>query len=75
VAALLTIFLVALCDELLPEPLHNDLSTAAVGGGVLIIVAFAMLSWATFREMNEEEGQHKGADERVEESDLEEGRF
>lgn len=73
VAALLTIFLVALCDELLPEPLHNDLSTAAVGGGILIIVAFALLSWATFREMNEEE--HKHPEEMVEESDLEDGRF
>jgi hypothetical protein len=73
VAALLTIFIVALCDELLPEPLHNDLSAAAVGGGILIIVAFALLSWATFREMNEEE--HKNPDEMVEESDLEDGRF
>jgi hypothetical protein len=69
VAALLTIFLVALCDQLLPEPLHNDLSTAAVAGGVLIIAAFAMLSWATFREMNEEEKKHP--EDLVEESDLE----
>lgn len=68
VAALLTIFLVALCDELLPEPLHNDLSTAAVGGGVLIICAFALLSWATFREMAEE--KHKHPEEMVEDSDL-----
>ena len=69
VAALLTIFLVALCDELLPEPLHNDLSAAAVGGGVLIIAAFLLLSYATFREMSEE--KTKGAEEMVEESDLE----
>lgn len=68
VAALLTIFLVALCDQLLPEPLHNDLSTASVIGGVLIIVAFAVLSWATFREMAEE--KHKHPEEMVEESDL-----
>ncbi|KAM0719576.1 hypothetical protein Q7P37_003706 [Cladosporium fusiforme] len=68
VAALLTIFLVALCDELLPEPLHNDLSTAAVAGGVLIIIAFGLLSWFTFREMNEEKHQHP--EEMVEESDL-----
>lgn len=54
VAALLTIFLVALCDELLPPPLHNALSGAAVFGGVLIIAAFALLSWATFKEMAEE---------------------
>jgi hypothetical protein len=32
-----------------------------------------LLSWATFREMNEEE--HKNPDEMVEESDLEDGRF
>lgn len=69
VAALLTIFLVVLCDELLPEPLHNDLSTAAVGGGALIIIAFALLSWATFKEMSEEREKH--ADELVDESDLE----
>lgn len=54
VAALLTIFLVALCDELLPEPLHNDLSGAAIAGGILIIAAFILLSWVTFREMAEE---------------------
>lgn len=71
VAALLTIFLVALCDELLPEPLHNDLSTAAVMGGVLIIAAFALLSWATFREMKEESAHSKAAEEMVDESDLE----
>lgn len=58
VAALLTIFLVALCDELLPEPLHNDLSTAAIIGGVLIIGAFALLSYATFVEMREERNKH-----------------
>ncbi|OQO10033.1 hypothetical protein B0A48_04389 [Cryoendolithus antarcticus] len=68
VAALLTIFLVALCDELLPEPLHNDLSAAAVGGGVLIIAAFALLSWATFREMREESLKHA---EDIAESDVE----
>lgn len=70
VAALLTIFLVALCDELLPKPLHNDLSGAAVAGGFLIIAAFALLSWATFREVTEE--HKKNPDEFVEsESDVE----
>jgi hypothetical protein len=69
VAALLTIFIVALCDQLLPEPLHNDLSFASIIGGVLIISAFAMLSIATFREMKEEE--HKHPEEMVEESDIE----
>lgn len=68
VAALLTIFLVVLCDELLPQPLHNDLSTTAVGGGALIVVAFALLSWATFKEVSEKK-QH--AVEMVDESDLE----
>lgn len=71
VAALLTIFLVALCDELLPEPLHNDLSGAAVAGGVLIILAFGLLSWATFREMDEDR-RHQAQDE-VEVSDSDEG--
>jgi drug/metabolite transporter (DMT)-like permease len=69
VAALLTIFLVALCDELLPEPLHNDLSGAAIGGGVLIILAFGLLCWATYKEMSEERAKH--AEDLVGESDLE----
>ena len=68
VAALLTIFLVALCDELLPEPLHNPLTTAAIMGGLLIIFAFLLLSWATYVEMNEENLKH--ADELVQESDV-----
>jgi len=54
VAALLTIFLVALVDELLPPPMHNELSGVALVGGVVIIVAFVMLTWATFVEMKEE---------------------
>ncbi|KAK5129661.1 hypothetical protein LTR08_002986 [Meristemomyces frigidus] len=54
VAALLTIFLVALCDQVLPPPLYQPLTGAAVAGGVLIIGAFLLLSWATFREMAEE---------------------
>ena len=52
VAALLTIFLVAITDYFLTgEPL----SGAAITGGILIIVAFTLLSWATYREMMEEE--------------------
>jgi drug/metabolite transporter (DMT)-like permease len=52
VAALLTIFLVAITDSLLhPE---EKLSGAAIGGGSMIIIAFAMLSWATYREMDQE---------------------
>lgn len=52
VASLLTIFLVAVVDWLLTgEPL----GAAAVTGGCLIVVAFAMLSWSTWREMAEDE--------------------
>jgi len=65
VAALLTIFLVALCDQILPPPLYSPLRGAAIAGGVLIIAAFLLLSWATYREMNEE--QKKNAGEVVEE--------
>lgn len=58
VAALLTIFLVALTDYILTgEPL----SAATISGGLLIIVAFGLLSWATYREMTEEE--HKREEE------------
>ena len=50
VAALLTIFIVALSDWLLTgEPL----SGAALAGGLLIVLAFGMLSWSTWREMSE----------------------
>jgi len=56
VAALLTIFLVAITDYVLTgEPL----SLATISGGLLIIVAFVLLSWATYREMMEEE-RNKG---------------
>lgn len=70
VAALLTIFLVALCDQLLPPPLHTDLTGAAIAGGLLIIGAFLMLSWATYREMREEKKKH--AEEMIEESESDE---
>lgn len=73
VAALLTIFLVALVDQLLPPPLNNPLSGAAVIGGLLIIAAFLVLSWATYREMDEERKKKAELDEAtVEESDLDE---
>ncbi|KAL2263124.1 hypothetical protein VTK26DRAFT_8094 [Humicola hyalothermophila] len=52
VAALLTIFIVAVVDWLWAG---TPLSPAAVFGGLLIIAAFGMLSWSTWREMNEEE--------------------
>jgi protein-S-isoprenylcysteine O-methyltransferase Ste14 len=70
VAALLTIFLVALCDQLLPPPMYSPLTGAAISGGLLIIFAFLLLSWFTYREM-EEERLHKKAEELVEESDVE----
>lgn len=54
VAALLTIFLVALVDQVLPPPLNSPLSGAAVAGGCLIIAAFLLLAWFTYREMGEE---------------------
>lgn len=51
VAALLTIFLVAIVDWMWTG---QPLSAAAVVGGGLIIAAFAMLSWSTWREMVED---------------------
>lgn len=51
VACLLSIFVVAIVDTYVTgEPL----SAAAITGGVLIGVAFALLSWATYVEMQEE---------------------
>lgn len=70
VAALLTIFLVALVDQLLPPPLNSPLSAAAIAGGMLIIVAFGLLSWATYREMDEER-RHKALANDITESDIE----
>ncbi|KAK3936454.1 putative DUF6 domain protein [Diplogelasinospora grovesii] len=52
VAALLTIFIVAVVDWFLTG---QPLSAAALFGGLLIIVAFGMLSWSTWREMVEED--------------------
>jgi len=67
VAALLTIFLVAIVDWLLTGV---PLSAAAITGGILIIAAFILLSWSTYREMDEErkkreaeEGVDSGSDE------------
>ncbi|KAG9204228.1 hypothetical protein G6514_001301 [Epicoccum nigrum] len=58
VAALLTIFIVAIVDQLLPPPLNSPLTGAAIVGGLLIIGAFILLSWATYKEMDEER-RHK----------------
>lgn len=51
VAALLTIFLVAIVDWLWTGV---PVSPAALVGGLLIIGAFLLLSWSTYREMAEE---------------------
>ncbi|KAI2606291.1 uncharacterized protein GGS25DRAFT_382893 [Hypoxylon fragiforme] len=48
VAALLTIFIVAVADWLV---MGQSLSGSAIGGGCMIVVAFLMLSWSTWREM------------------------
>ena len=54
VAALLTIFIVAVLDQMLPPPLYVPLTAASFMGGLIIIVAFVILSWATYKEMAEE---------------------
>lgn len=68
VAALLTIFIVAIVDQLLPPPLYVPLTAASLWGGLLIIVAFGILSWATYREM---EGERRKKAELYDESDAE----
>ncbi|KAI1110291.1 hypothetical protein F5Y14DRAFT_365390 [Nemania sp. NC0429] len=52
VAALLTIFIVALADWLLTGEAPTF---AALTGGAMIVAAFLMLSWSTWREMTEEQ--------------------
>lgn len=56
VAALLTIFLVAIVDWLWTGV---PLNPAAILGGLLIIAAFLLLSWSTYREMSEERRNSK----------------
>jgi drug/metabolite transporter (DMT)-like permease len=51
VAALLSIFIVAIVDWFLTG---KPLKQAAIVGGLLITGAFILLSWSTFREMQEE---------------------
>jgi drug/metabolite transporter (DMT)-like permease len=51
VSALLTIFLVAIVDWLWTG---IPLSPAAIVGGLLIIAAFILLTWSTYREMAED---------------------
>jgi drug/metabolite transporter (DMT)-like permease len=52
VAALLTIFIVAIVDWMLTGV---PLSAAAIAGGVLIVGAFGLLSYSTFKELQEEQ--------------------
>ncbi|POR37249.1 Putative vacuolar membrane protein, partial [Tolypocladium paradoxum] len=59
VAALLTIFIVALADWFLTG---QPLSWAAIIGGSMIIVAFVGLSWSTYREMTEHEARKLATD-------------
>ncbi|EMR72221.1 putative duf6 domain protein [Eutypa lata UCREL1] len=58
VAALLTIFIVAIADWLV---FGERLSAAAVFGGCMIVVAFTVLSWSTWREMREDAERHNAA--------------
>ncbi|KAL4934131.1 DMT family transporter [Aspergillus undulatus] len=60
VAALLTIFLVAIVDWFRTG---QPLSLASIIGGILIMIAFFLLSWSTYREMNEEQKKHIEQDE------------
>ncbi|CEJ91649.1 hypothetical protein VHEMI07350 [[Torrubiella] hemipterigena] len=71
VAALLTIFIVAISDWLLTG---KPLSAAALIGGLMITVAFLALSWSTYREMMEIEAQKMAVDltDSDEEGDLNE---
>ncbi|KAI0427800.1 NADP-dependent oxidoreductase domain-containing protein [Xylaria sp. FL1042] len=56
VAALLTIFIVAIADWVFTG---EALSFAALVGNAMIVVAFLVLSWSTWREMTEEESASK----------------
>ncbi|KAN0079401.1 hypothetical protein V8E54_004615 [Elaphomyces granulatus] len=62
VAALLTIFLVAIVDWGLTG---NPLSAASITGGFIIIAAFLLLSWSTYCELDEER-RHRLLDEEPE---------
>ncbi|KAI0390534.1 hypothetical protein F5Y17DRAFT_461654 [Xylariaceae sp. FL0594] len=52
VAALLTIFIVALADWAIAGETPGP---AALAGGLLIVAAFGVLAWSTWREMREDE--------------------
>ena len=65
VAALLTIFIVAIVDWLRTG---QPLSFASIIGGALIIVAFFLLSWSSYREMKE--GQKKSIENEEQEMEI-----
>ena len=62
VAALLTIFLVGITDWIITD---KPLSAAALAGCGLIVVAFLMLSYATYREMKAEEAKRENEEDKV----------
>lgn len=64
VAALLTIFIVAVVDWLLTGV---PLGPSSLIGGAMIAVAFALLSWATWREMVADEVERRLREEREQE--------
>lgn len=66
VASLLTIFLVAIVDWLRTGV---PLSSASIFGGILIMVAFFLLSWSTYRELSEERVKQLENDQVESESD------
>ncbi|KAF4981614.1 hypothetical protein FZEAL_2626 [Fusarium zealandicum] len=59
VAALLTIFIVAIVDWMITG---TPLSFAAMVGGTMIILAFLGLTWSTYREMKEHEAHEPVVD-------------
>ena len=73
VASLLTIFIVAMSDWFMTG---KPLSGASMLGGVFIMMAFGLLSWSTWKEMEEEEARRRrvvaaggGGEEEVEDSE------
>ena len=69
VAALLTIFLVGITDWIITG---KPLSAAALAGCGLIVVAFVMLSYATYREMKMDEAKREESEDKVFDGDDEE---
>ena len=66
VAALLTIFIVAVVDYYVTG---KPLSPAAIGGGLVIVGAFAGLSWSTWRELVQERAKGDGKEDNLDDDD------